>query len=347
MLLVIVSCETGCGDAVSEIELNGLARDAGRVGNSMVFAVAGGPSSRTITVWQVLPDIKMVREVGIPKTADYATMLNGTVAAWADQGLGAEYAVVVTDTETGDVACKERFRSGEDATWYWCEALATDENGKFVAWLEQYFLADHFVFRVLDVEKKTLICDMSIPIPYEYFSLAGAKIAFSPNGTRVAFSSYGGGGAVGMIDLAAKKVLFCTEKNRTPYDICFHRDGKTIFTSSIDGYVTQYDGETGAVAGEFGPLTFRTAGGLPHLPAVNAQARLSALDVSPDGNYLAVDADAPIGVVVFEVATRNELSRIQASEYPVERCLFFSADSKGFWVAGSQDHQLKYFKVAD
>ena len=69
-----------------------------------------------------------------------------------------------------------------------------------------------------------------------------------------------------------------------------------------------------------------------------------AVDVSPDGKYVAVGTDYTTRAIVWDVASGDCLKSVDVSKYPVG-ALFFSNDSRGFWAAGTLDKQLRYWPL--
>jgi WD40 repeat protein len=202
--------------------------------------------------------------------------------------------------------------------------------------------------KVVNWQKHVVILDTKLKKPLRSAGFNGCPLEIAPDGKRVAFATRSGVGSLGVIEIETGQLAWCKEMSDIIGDVAWHPDGGSVFVGTCRGGVERHDAQTGELLERWGTLTFPTDGGMfPGTPTVTGYANLLALDVSPDGKYLAVDTDGSLGVVVYDIAAGAEFKRIEISKYPIEQALFFSADSKGIWAAGSSDRQLKYFKVVE
>jgi WD40 repeat protein len=282
--------------------------------------------------------------------AHYSCAVSEDWLAWFEVYPGDQQFKVI-EASSGGVLFEVPHRGKE----FTCEAIARNELKHLVAWVEEpdrfSVRGDMFAIRAIDCVSGSLVLDIDVPKlrrGASMESMGGCALAISPDGSTFAFGTAHTARTLGVLDLNAKKVIwYRINAEHGPYAIVYHTDGKSFFTSNTDGTVARYDTQSGALLSKWGPLTFPSGGGIFPVPVGSAHARLLAIDVSPDGKYLAVDTEASLGVVVYDIATGAEFKRIRASKYPIEGALFFSADSKGIWAGGTADRQLKYFKLAD
>jgi WD40 repeat protein/serine/threonine protein kinase/Flp pilus assembly protein TadD len=139
---------------------------------------------------------------------------------------------------------------------------------------------------------------LGVPVRHPWVILTAA---FSPDGTRVAVTSYDKPGAAGasisnhceVIDTATGRRLFALPHPNWVNALAFTRDGKVLATGGFDRHVHLWDAATGARIGT--PWRQRDI--------------VHDLAFSPDGRTLAVshyeDDTGSLGTAVWDVATRQ------------------------------------------
>jgi WD40 repeat protein len=297
-------------------------------------------------VWDVS---ELAKPVGVRTLETPASMadvcpVSETTVAWVREEIAGEDFVEIIDLSSGDV----RFAIGCGTRE--CTGFARNERKGIVAWIQQPSKKRFFRLRAADCLTGQVHVDLKINTIFSGSSMERmyGGLALSPNGRVAAFGTCSAARTLGAADLATGKLLWYRKNPEGgPWAIAFHPDGESFFIGTQGGWVVRYETASGKMLSRWGPITFKTDAGFLPRPTATAHARLLAIDVSPDGKYLAVDTEASHGVVIYDIATGSEFKKIRASEYPIEQALFFSADSKGIWAAGSGDTQLKYFKVAD
>jgi WD40 repeat protein len=308
--------------------------------------VAGNSLDNKLRVWDVSDVAKpvSVRALQTPAHIPRICAVSESTAAWVRARSSDEDSLEIVHLSSGDVRFSIPCGLGE------CAGLARHERKGLVAWLQQPREKGFFRLRVADCATGQMTVDLKIRTIFSGSSMERmhGALAISPDGGIAAFGACMASNTLGAANLTEGKVLwYVSNPDPGPRAIAFHSDGESFFISTQNGWVVRYETASGRILSRWGPITFKTNGGFPGPATATAHARLLAIDVSPDGKYLAVDTEASQGVVIYDIANGAELKRIRASQYPIEQALFFSADSKGIWAAGSVDNQLKYFKIVD
>ncbi|MHC4714694.1 MAG: WD40 repeat domain-containing protein [Planctomycetota bacterium] len=283
----------------------------------------------------------LVNTVKIPRDCGSEVCpISSSMVAW-DRQEDYEAFVDIFDSDSGKVvvefSCADRH----------CAAIARNEDKGLAVWIEDSRKQRSFRLRTASVATKEILSDLEVPKTGSMERM-GCGLAVSHDGTKVALGTSDGAFTLGVADLTAGKVLWYGKNSEAgPQKIAFHPDGESFFISTQNGWVVRYETASGRILSRWGPITFKTTAGFLPRPTATAHARLLAIDVSPDGKYLAVDTEGSHGVIIYDIATGMELKRIRVSQYPIEQALFFSSDSKGIWGAGSSERQLKYFKIVE
>jgi WD40 repeat protein len=204
-------------------------------------------------------------------------------------------------------------------------------------WTEQELSGSTFRIRVIDAQTWQTVVDVSSP------RLGAHQVVwvptFSPDERLLAFGSRSGG-AVGVLDLQTKQVLWHLGEDRWAWDIAWCPDGRSFFASDGMCRIQRYDARTGEVLWS---EPMEIVPGTPLVPQLSrVYAHPQALDISPDGRYLACAVYPTCEVIVWEVASGERVKTVKAWKTPIDQALIFDWDSKGLWGAGALDTKLKY-----
>jgi eukaryotic-like serine/threonine-protein kinase len=112
-----------------------------------------------------------------------------------------------------------------------------------------------------------------VPTGQELFSLRGGQVSFSPDGKRLATASKDGNDQAAKVwDMESGREIFTLRGHAGPiWDLAFHRDGKRLATASGDRTVMIWDMSTGQQV----------------LTLDGAPPGFASVAFSPDGNHLA------------------------------------------------------------
>lgn len=334
----------GCQEAVPEVEKVIETQDRvsylRRLGDHELGVVMDGYGDGC-SIWDVRDQPRRVREYQEEAPIFRALFpISATLLARTmSQGRGQPRLLQFVDISEGQVLQSHTVPAGEGV-----RAIAADTRGEAVAWVEQQvYDAKTFRLKVVDVKTGTVTCDVRAPLLAPGYQEVEC-LAFSPDGETVAFGSSTGKPGVGLVDLKAQEVLWhqVPQPRGGVWRIAFHPDSESFYTSDSRGQLSRY-------ATRSGELLWRATVEVPGRSPWGAQAmeRLLALDVSPDGKYVAVGTDYSQTILMWDIASGERVARIGRFETPVESALVFSADSKGIWAAGSQDRRVRYFPLPD
>jgi len=293
----------------------------------------------------------LVKSLPCPALPFMAVAVTESRLAWANIE-----AFEIADASNGKVLFKfpYKFENGE------CSAVARCEPKALVAWIEESERTygespdpGDVLVRAADCMTGELVLDKKVRRLESHQTFN--HLAVAPDGSSLVFANDTSGVFSRIaIDLKSKDLLWNSRIEITntvggdiPNTLVYHPDGKSFYSDR--GLVNRIDVLTGKDISKWGPVTYKGHGAIDKKVIdrrlITGNAELLAMDVSPDGKYVAVDTNGICGTVVFDVATGKEFKRIRTTQWPVEQPLFFSADSKGIWVAGTQDKVLKYFKI--
>jgi len=227
------------------------------------------------------------------------------------------------------------------------EAIAADQRGELVAWVEQMsqtisYRPQTFRLRCVDVRTGASQLDLEVPLVEPQVQRIG-DLAISPDRKTIAFGGSQGEPAVGVVDIEKGAVLWNTAvpmPRGGVWMLAFCPDSRSFYATDNCGQLTRYETRTGRIL-------WQTGVAVPALTPWGDQAmeRLLAVDVSPDGAHVAVGTDYTCKVIVWEVSSGKLVGEIQVSKWPIESVLVFSHDGKGIWAAGSQDRSIRYFPI--
>ncbi len=154
---------------------------------------------------------------------------------------------------------------------------------------------------------------------YLYVALSGSPMAGPNTDEKTLPPPDKAQDGIGIIDVAAGKLLRVLRGVSDPEQAAVTPDGKTIFVASEDtGKVVVIDAESGAVLGS------ADAGGEPE-----------GIRVSPDGKLVLATAEASNSVALIDPSTHEVLASIPVGQRP--RDVVFSPDSKFAYVSGEAD----------
>ncbi|MHC4715221.1 MAG: hypothetical protein ACYTAN_18445 [Planctomycetota bacterium] len=328
-IAVAASSSCGGGPDAETADCGDYVYNAGRVGEDAVYTVT---RDGQLQIWETDNLTKPLLTYKLPWFVEpwYVHALSKETAVWAHQfGMLEEFDVRIVDIANDKVLVRIPFETNA------CAGIAKSDDGRFIAWTAQggvsHGTLDESVFRIrmASVDSGELLMDIEAKKLYDHQRFFYVDV--DPSNKMIAFASSQGKAAIGVVDASSKTMLWLKAIPGIPYGVAVHPDGKSVFSGAAHG-VGRFDSETGEQLSTW---------------PVGAPARLLAVDVSPDGKYVAIDTEGAQGVAVFEVATGKVVKKIRASKYPIEKALFFSADSKGIWAAGSMDQTLKYFKIVE
>jgi len=271
-----------------------------------------------------------------PGAVGKVSPISDVLAAWEDYPNERKRVVKIFELATGNTRHVFPLRKPWEV-----EAIASSYRGNLLVWVEQQhpMRGNTFRMRVADARSGKIIADVVAPLVYPRTQTITA-LTIAPDEQTVAFGSWDGGAAVGVVDVKNKKVLW--HKKQEPlggtWKIAYCPDSKSFFTTDDCGQLTRYETSTGKVLSTFVVK-------LPALTPWGEQAResLLAVDVSPDGKYVAAGTDYTRQVIIWEIASGKRVKTLKVSKYPVG-VLFFSEDGKGIWAAGTCDKKLRLFK---
>jgi len=218
------------------------------------------------------------------------------------------------------------------------DGIAPTASSDLLVWTERERAADvdTFRLRVVRADSWQVIADIVAPLVSTSYQVVGT-LGFSPDERLLAFGSWSGKDSIGVLDLDAKHVLWQLGEGTGAWDIAWCPDSRSFFVSDGMCRIQRYDARTGEVLWS---EAMETVHQWPWAYPVYAHPQ--ALDISPDGRYLACAIYPTCEVIVWEVASGKRVKTLKAWKTPIYQALFFDWDSKGLWGAGALDTKLKY-----
>lgn len=218
-------------------------------------------------------------------------------------------------------------------------SIGASPRGKYVAWTEEYWERihelDEFRLKVADLQHKEVILNLTVKKENVYQKVS--QLVFSPDETRLAFGAWEGASGAGCASVSEGRILWQTSEHGGGWRIAFCPDGKTFFTI-LGSTLLRFETETGR-------MIWSTEVECADVWWTHGYDRLQALDVSPDGRYVAVFAEFQRKAMVWEVASGKLVRQLRVAQRSGEGELFFDRQMRGLWVAGPGENQLRLVRV--
>lgn len=333
-------CNRSAGASVRCVESHGSAIDAGSViwrysfvGDDMLAVV----TSDNLQVWGNAGN-------GLTPVPLWASCFPKGVTCSDVWGLPEKRAVYVRKGETEsfleviDFLRKSKVMSRPLRKDWGVNTVAISVDGRELAVLQQHcYDQSDAEMEVYDLGKGGPPSRIAIP------QLGGnqkiTNMAFSPDGNTLALGSKFGRCAIGVVSLPSMVLLWHRERRGGVDGMAFSPNGASLYVCDTCGGITRVETTTGKVV-------WRKEVNAPGLSGwgAGAKERVTAIDVSKDGQYLAAAMGYSRKVLIWDANTGTQVGTLDSRSVAAYLVLF-SSNGKGLWVCGAQDRRLSFFEV--
>jgi WD40 repeat protein len=292
-------------------------------------------TSAQFQVWHVVPAPDLVRRVSLPSDVRWtllASVSDGRIALARDSTPWRAKEVELLDLATGETVVLSGEEEGR------IEGLTASPSGRLVAWCLCNPEAATFKIVVTDVGSRTAVAQAEGPLFFRDQTIS--VLRFSRDERLLCFGGSTGELSLGVMDVQKKDMWY--RKDFGPWDMAFSPDGSRFFATNAVGCLACYDSlSRREIWSDI--VYFPSPAGF--FSTVQANERLLAVDVSPDGRLVAASTDYTHKVIIWDAETGKRVRTLDLSDYPIEQALFFDPSGRGLWAAGSLDTKLTYFPL--
>ena len=172
----------------------------------------------------------------------------------------------------------------------------------------------------------------------EHMTFAG--VAFSPDGSTLASTTYQGDGAIDLWEVSTGRRAATFEEADWSPEMAFSPDGRTLAQGVYGGVVKLLDAATGSVAATLGPM--RTVASRHFVPDITSVA------FAPDGRTLAAGTNEDV-IYLWDMESRTRIDAFLGAtaddDSPIHvTSLLFSPD--GWTLAAASEQEVRLWDVA-